>query len=162
MKHFASFFMALVCALFLNSADGAARERKTLMDAGWRFFQGEGEKSFAETSYDDSQWRVVDLPHDWSIEGVPAVDEPSGNDGGYRPTGKGWYRRDLNITAEDMKKLHSLYFEGVYMNAEVFVNGHSLGVHHYGYSSFIHDITPWLHEGQNVVAVSVDNSNQKN
>ena len=162
MKHFASFFMALVCALFLNSADGAARERKTLMDAGWRFFQGEGEKSFAETSYDDSQWRIVDLPHDWSIEGVPSVDEPSGNDGGYRPTGKGWYRRGLTMTAEDLKKLHSLYFEGVYMDAEVFVNGHPLGVHHYGYSSFIHDITPWLHEGQNVVAVSVDNSKQKN
>ena len=162
MKHFASFFVALACALFLSSADGLARERKTLVDAGWRFFQGEGEASFAEASYDDGQWRVVDLPHDWSIEGVPAVDEPSGNDGGYRPTGKGWYRRDLNMTAEDMKNLHSLYLEGVYMNAEVFVNGHSLGVHHYGYSSFIHDITPWLQEGRNVIAVSVDNSNQKN
>lgn len=162
MKHFASLCMLLLCAVCLYSTDASARERKALMDAGWRFYLGEGEACFAETSYDDSGWRVVDLPHDWSIEGVPAVDEPSGNDGGYRPTGKGWYRRDLDMAAEDMEKLHSLYFEGVYMDAEVFVNGHSLGVHHYGYSSFIHDITPWLKEGRNVIAVSVDNSKQKN
>lgn len=137
-------------------------ERKTLVDAGWRFFKGDGEPCFNEASYDDSRWRVVDLPHDWSIEGVPSADEPSGNDGGYRPTGKGWYRKALTMSDADMDRRHSLYFEGVYMDAEVFVNGHSLGVHHYGYSSFIHDITPWLHAGRNVIAVSVDNSKQKN
>lgn len=81
---------------------------------------------FSKPDFDDSQWREVDLPHD--IEGVPPADEPSGNDGGYRPTGKGWYRKTFNMSAEDMSKLHSLYFEGVYMDAEVYVNGSSLGI----------------------------------
>lgn len=162
MKRFHCFSLMLICAVLLSVAEGMAGERKTLMDAGWRFFKGEGESAFSEPSYDDSQWRVVDLPHDWSIEGVPSADEPSGNDGGYRPTGKGWYRKTFEISSEDLTKLHSLYFEGVYMDAEVFVNGHSLGIHHYGYSSFIHDITTWLHAGRNVIAVSVDNSKQKN
>lgn len=155
-------FVIMLCAVLLSSTVASAGERKTLMDAGWRFFKGEGETCFSEPKYDDSQWRIVDLPHDWSIEGVPSIDEPSGNDGGYRPTGKGWYRKTFSLSSDLLEKRHSLYFEGVYMDAEVYVNGHSLGVHHYGYSSFIHDVTPWLQEGENVVAVSVDNSKQKN
>ena len=126
MRHMNFLGIMIALAAFFVVSDGHARERKALMDAGWRFVQQEGDARFCDPEWDDSQWRVVDLPHDWSIEGVPAVDEPSGNDGGYRPTGKGWYRREMNMTAEDMKKLHSLYFEGVYMDAEVFVNGHSL------------------------------------
>ena len=69
MKRFHCFSLMLICAVLLSVAEGMAGERKTLMDAGWRFFKGEGESAFSEPSYDDSQWRVVDLPHDWSIEG---------------------------------------------------------------------------------------------
>jgi beta-galactosidase len=143
--------------------------RKQLIDNDWKFHKGELTAEASENSYDDSEWRIVNLPHDWSIEGAPSADEPSGNDGGYRPTGKGWYRKTIDIaktdavkTGESENKRWFLYFEGVYMDAEVFINGKSLGTHHYGYSSFIHDITNQIKTGQNTIAVSVDNSKQKN
>ena len=59
-----------------------AQERKTLFDFDWKFLQGEGSEECGKADFDDSKWRTVDLPHDWSIEGVPSADEPSGNDGG--------------------------------------------------------------------------------
>lgn len=153
--------LTLLLILF-TIASTNARERKTLLDFGWKFLKGEGSEQCSGTEFDDSKWRTLDLPHDWSIEGAPKVDEPSGNDGGYRPTGKGWYRKTIALSHKDLDKRLSLYFEGVYMNAEVFINGKSLGTHPYGYSSFIHDITPYVKEGENTVAVSVDNSKQKN
>lgn len=104
----------------------------------------------------------MDLPHDWSIEGAVNREAPAGNDGSYYPTGTGWYSKTMFVKPEMAGKRISLYFEGVYMNAEVFVNGQSLGVHPYGYTSFAHDITPCLHEGENRIAVRVDNSQQKN
>ena len=156
--------MTLLMASALATA--GAQTRKTLIDSDWRFSKGELNEGAERADYDDSEWRRVDLPHDWSIEGVPSADEPSGNDGGYRPTGKGWYRKVLDLTKtgdNGGNRRWSLYFEGVYMDAEVFVNGKSLGVHHYGYSSFIHDITDHIiPNGKNTIAVSVDNSKQKN
>lgn len=150
--------------LLLASIQADAQTRKQLFDAGWKFHKGELSEQAGKSDFDDSTWRVVNLPHDWSIEGVPAKNEPSGNDGGYRPTGKGWYRKTFEFSKTDEldKKRFSLYFEGVYMNAEVFVNGKSLGTHHYGYSSFLHDVTDLLKDGKNTIAVSVDNSLQKN
>lgn len=146
-----------------------AQTRNILFDADWKFHKGELTEQAGEADFDDSAWRIVNLPHDWSIEGAPAEDEPSGNDGGYRPTGKGWYRKTFEFAKTDelrkvqkANKRFSLYFEGVYMNAEVYVNGQSLGTHHYGYSSFLHDVTDLLTEGTNTIAVSVDNSLQKN
>ena len=135
--------LVLMLAMFLSVSDSEARERKVLIDEDWCFSKSE----------DFSDFVMVDLPHDWSIEGVPSPDEPSGNDGGYRPTGKGWYRKTVSMAKDDLTKRHSLYFEGVYMNAEVLVNGHSMGIHHYGYSSFIHDVTQWLQEAARVIAV---------
>ncbi len=148
--------------LAVGMASANAQERKTLIDFDWKFLLGEGTTQCSEETFDDSKWRNVDLPHDWSIESEPKADAPSGNDGGYYATGKGWYRKTLNINKETIGKQLSLYFEGVYMDAEVFVNGKSLGVHHYGYSSFSHDITKLVKEGKNTIAVSVDNSKQKN
>ena len=146
-----------------------AQTRKILFDADWKFHKGELTEQAGKADFDDSTWRIVNLPHDWSIEGAPAEDEPSGNDGGYRPTGKGWYRKTFEFAKTDelrkapkASKRFSLYFEGVYMNAEVYVNGQSLGTHHYGYSSFLHDVTDLLKEGTNTITVSIDNSLQKN
>lgn len=152
----------IMLALFAGSFGVNAQERKVLFDAGWRFLQGDAPAESHTVEFDDSNWRTVNLPHDWSIEGVPAKDEPSGSDGGYRPTGKGSYRKTFTVGKEAVGKQFALYFEGVYMNAEVFVNGTSLGVHHYGYSPFYHDITSLVKAGKNTVAVHVDNSRQKN
>jgi len=134
----------------------------TLLDDHWRFTLGDP-KAADETDFDDKAWRNVDLPHDWSIEGSPDRQNPSKGPGGYFPTGIGWYRKTFQAPASWQRKEISIFFEGVYMNAEVFINGHSLGVHPYGYTTFCYDLTPWLHwSAQNVIAVRVDNSRQIN
>ena len=145
-------FMYRVLALFAVClvAVSAMAQRRTLIDNDWEFVR-EGQPQV-----------VVDLPHDWSIQGVPAKDEPAGNDGGYYPTGKGEYRKVLPLKTKDADRCYALYFEGVYMNAEVIVNGTSTGTQHYGYSSFLRDVTDLLREGDNEILVRVDNSQQKN
>lgn len=127
-----------------------AQQRSTLFDDDWEFIK------------DGQEAVVVDLPHDWSILGVPSADEPSGNDGGYYPTGKAQYRKVLHMEQVAHDRRYALYFEGVYMNAELVVNGTSTGIQHYGYSSFLRDITPLLREGDNEIVVNVDNSQQRN
>lgn len=135
--------------------------REANFNEDWKFFLGDT-ASASRLDFDDAAWRVLDLPHDWSIEGAPDIDNPMGNDGGYYPAGTGWYRKTFRFTPDAQRPETLVYFEGVYMNAEVFINGHSLGVRPYGYSSFFHDLTPYLKEGENVLAVRVDNSQQKN
>ncbi len=135
--------------------------REVNFNSNWKFFQGDNEKA-SHPDFDDNEWRTLDLPHDWSIEGRPEATNPSGNDGGYYPTGIGWYRKTFHFTPDAGRPETTIYFEGVYMNAEVFVNGHHLGIRPYGYSSFYFDITPYLKAGRNVVAVRVDNASQKN
>ena len=141
---------------------GKRVNNQTLFDDNWTFALGDYPEA-AAPDFDDKKWRKLDLPHDWSIEGVTAANEPSGNDGGYFPTGIGWYRKSFTLDKADRDKLIGLYFEGVYMNSEVYVNGQLVGKYPYGYSSFHYDITPYINKkGQNTVAVRVDNSGQKN
>jgi beta-galactosidase len=135
--------------------------RERCINEQWKF-QLNDTVAASRPDFDDSQWRTLDLPHDWSIEGVPLADNPAGNDGGYYPTGIGWYRKTFHCDENDLNLLTSIYFEGVYMNAQVFINGYDLGVHPYGYTSFFHNLTPYLKQGKNVLAVRVDNSQQKN
>lgn len=139
----------------------AGNDREQCINEQWKFQLGDTIAA-SRPNFDDSQWRILDLPHDWSIEGVPLADNPAGNDGGYYPAGIGWYRKTFHCNEDDLNLLTSVYFEGVYMNAQVFINGHDLGVHPYGYTSFFHDLTPYLKQGENVLSVRVDNSQQKN
>ena len=113
--------------------------------------------------YDDSAWRMLNVPHDWAIEGDFSASAPSGNSGGALPGGVGWYRKSFEVAAADKGKLFYIDFDGVYMNAKVWINGQLLGQRPYGYSSFRFDLTPHLKFGaRNVVAVRVDNSDQPN
>jgi beta-galactosidase len=133
-----------------------------LFDDHWKFALGDDQTAMAK-DFDDTAWRSVELPHDWSIEGVPEVQNPSKGAGGYFPTGIGWYRKKFPAPLSWKGKEISVLFEGVYMNAEVFINGRSLGMHPYGYSTFNYDITRWMDLGKdNVIAVRVDNSQQIN
>ena len=136
--------------------------RKQLFDYNWKFYLGD--VPAANTNdFDDKSWRSLDLPHDWSIEGTINPNNPTGNDGGYFPAGIGWYRKTFTVPASWKDKCVSIYFEGVYMNSEVFINGKSLGVHPYGFTSFSYNLTPYLKlNGENVLSVRVDNSKQKN
>ncbi|OYX23040.1 MAG: glycoside hydrolase family 2 [Flavobacteriales bacterium 32-35-8] len=143
--------------------------RKVLFDNDWLFYKG-NTLNANEQKYNDSSWRKVDLPHDWSIEHLPNQKKDSvvgpfsrasvgGFATGQTVGGEGWYRKTFTISAENRTQRHELYFEGVYNQAEVWVNGHKVGNNVYGYSSFRFDITPYCNPAgqQNVVAVKVVN-----
>lgn len=137
-------------------------ERKVLMDADWKFYLGDINEA-SSPSYNDNSWRTLTLPHDWSVEQQVDKDAPAGNDGGYYPTGLGWYRKAFTAPVTLKGEKVWLYFEGVYMNSTVYLNGKEIGGHPYGYTSFYCDATDALLPGKrNVIAVRVDNSQQKN
>jgi beta-galactosidase len=141
---------------------GHNKRRRTLFDADWVFYKGDAAGS-EEAEFDDKGWRNLDLPHDWSIEGPFSEDAPCGGRGGYLPGGVGWYRRHFTMPAEDKGKKVIVEFDGVYRQSDVWLNGHHLGFHPYGYTSFHYDLTPYLAFGaENVLAVRVDNSAQPN
>jgi len=132
------------------------RTRESL-DFNWQFYLGDEPKA-NQVSFSDSEWRTLNLPHDWSIEGEYNKSNPAGIAGGFLPTGTGWYRKQLAWDESWQNKQVMLEFDGVYMNSEVWVNGHLLGKRPYGYISFSYDITDHLTKENNVIAVRVDNS----
>jgi len=140
-----------------------AQRQTQSFDHGWRFHLGDvpGAK---EVPFDDTTWRTLDLPHDWSIEGEFSEQNPAGVAGGALPGGVGWYRKTFTVPAADSGKVVFVEFDGVYRNSEVWINGQYLGKRPYGYSSFQYELTPHLHYGaaRNVIAVRVDNSQQPN
>lgn len=138
------------------------RRSRESFDFGWSFLRGDpsGAEQFG---YEDSTWRRLDLPHDWSIEGPYSEAEPASGPGGYLPTGVAWYRRRFAVPASDRGLITVLEFDGVYQNSEVWINGHSLGRRPWGFVPFAYELTPHLRYGEeNVVAVRVDNSLQTN
>ena len=153
-----------VCCMLLgacNSPSSGPRERLSFND-DWRFSLGDDSLA-AQLDYADSGWRVLNLPHDWAIEGDFSKDNPSGTGGGALPGGIGWYRKTFTPKNADKEKHFRIEFDGVYMNSEVFINGTLLGKRPYGYISFSYDLTPYLKWGEkNVIAVRVDNAEQPN
>lgn len=166
-KYICILIYAVVFFIFADSTSGSAQnqsiyERKQLFNDHWKFFPGDTAAARG-ADYNDTHWREVELPHDWSIEGRISPKSPTAGGGGYFPAGIGWYRKTFSIPEAWKTKKVSVYFEGVYMNSEVFVNGKSLGVYPYGYSSFSYDLTPYLmFDRENVIAVRVDNSQHVN
>ena len=153
----------VLCVLVLWVAISiSAQSRKIIsMDANWRFHKGD--VTGAElSSFHDADWRQLNIPHDWSIEGENLRDNPGGGSIGFFPTGIGWYRKTFDVKSFDKKKCYSIEFDGVYMNSTVWINGHELGTWPYGYSSFSYDLTPYLRKSGNVLTVKVDNSQQTN
>jgi len=160
------FCAALPAVGALRTVDVTAQERspreRLSFDYGWKFIVGDPAGAQAP-DFDASGWRNLDLPHDWSIEGRIAPENPMGGSGGYFPAGVGWYRRAFEVPARWSGKRVGVEFDGIYMNASVYINGHELGMHPYGYTSFIHDLTPHLKfGGTNVLAVRVDQSRHGN
>ncbi|WDF54555.1 beta-galactosidase GalB [Mucilaginibacter sp. KACC 22063] len=131
-------------------------------DKGWRFHLGDAPEA-KTAAYADKNWRLLDLPHDWSIEGTFSKDNPAKAEGGALPGGIGWYRKTFTIPAGDKGKLIYIDFDGVYQKSEVWINGHHLGFRPNGYISFRYGLTPYLKiGGSNTIAVKVDNSVQPN
>lgn len=148
-------FFGLACT-YAGSLDGR------LIDDGW-FFRLNPYGNVTEAAFDHSTWQAVDLPHDWSQAFDFTPEAASGNDGGYLPTGRGAYRKVLPPGTFAPGCRHRIYLEGAYMNSTVWVNGDSVGGHPYGYASYFLDITPYVNpDSATVIAISVDNSHQKN
>ena len=154
--------LAAFATIPMTAAPSHTPRQVLAADDGWRFMLGD--PSGAEVpAFADGSWRTVNLPHDWSIESAPAKDNPSASGGGFFTAGVGWYRKTLTALAEWKGKRISVEFDGVYKNATVYLNGHKLGTHPYGYTSFSFDLTPDLDfSAPNVLAVRVDNSEQPN
>jgi beta-galactosidase len=170
-----SVILIVLCGLMMNSCvpdknkkinelvimkDGRS---EILFDAGWRFYKGDTEHA-GEMDFDDSSWRLLDLPHDWSIEDLPGTNSPfdstaiGGIDAGYLVGGTGWYRKTFFASPDIKRKVIHLQFDGIYMNADIWLNGKQLGNHPYGYTSFMVDITGKLLPGKkNTLAVRVRN-----
>ncbi len=149
--------VALCAALFAFSGTADAQVSfgsPSLFNDRWQFSLGDSPDA-AKPGFADAEWRTLDLPHDWSIEGTYSPDLASGT--GYLPGGIGWYRKHFNYdsSAANGKKTY-IYFEGVYNRSDVYLNGHLLGNRPNGYASFMYDLTPYLKDGDNVLSVRVD------
>ena len=141
---------------------GPGRER-TDFTAEWKFALNPG-GDFSAPEADDSDWRVLNLPHDWSIEGEFSEDNPASPGGGALPGGTGWYRKTFSIPESDRGRRIFIDFDGIYQKSSVWLNGRLLGYRPNGYISFRYDLTPHLNYGAetNVLAVRADNSEQPN
>ena len=148
--------------MLMAGAQSLSARGSQLFDKGWLFTLADS-AGMEQVNYVDINWRHLDLPHDWAIEGDFSPANPSGASGGALPGGIGWYRKHFSVNPKEKNKRYVIAFDGVYMNATVYVNGHKLGTRPYGYSSFEYDITPYINKvGDNVVAVRVNNSDQPN
>ncbi len=147
--------------------------KTVLFDDNWKFHRG-GAQRAEQPEFIDADWRMVDLPHDWSIEdlpagqpGLPGTPSPFSRDavsqvsGGFTVGGTAWYRKSFFIADSLRGKCISVRFDGVYMNAACWLNGQYLGDHPYGYTSFYYDISNLIRYGENnVLAVKVRNEGE--
>jgi beta-galactosidase len=164
-------------SLFLSiSCSNSVTQRESAFNTGWKFFRGDVENAQL-AGFDDTAWRTLDLPHDYSIEDLPVrqVGLPEAEDvkqigpfseksaggasTGHVIGGTAWYRKHFTLGKADNGKLVKVLFDGVYMDADVWINGHHLGKHPYGYTAFYYDLTGYLNPAgkENVLAVQVNN-----
>lgn len=128
------------------------------MSDSWRFILRDDSLAYCP-SWQDSGWREISLPHDWAFENGYSEDGVQRDRGGYASGGIGWYRKTFSLSALQYRdKRLFLSFEAIYMNSEVWFNGHYLGKRPYGYISFEYEITSYVKQGLNVISVRVDNS----
>jgi beta-galactosidase len=133
------------------------------LNFGWRFTKGDVAGAH-QSGFDDSGWRTVNIPHDWSIEDLnktsgPLIELAVGRwNVGYIEGGTAWYRKSFDLSSDYKDKIIHLQFDGVYMNADLWINDYHVGSRAYGYSTFWFDITPYIEVGgKNVIAVEVKN-----
>ncbi len=165
---FTVIFIFLICIACQGNAQ--ANRGEVLFDDAWKFYLGD--ISGAENSaYNDKSWKEVDLPHDWSIKNLPGGDSvgqigPFSQEKsqgkratGYVVGGTAWYRKHFTLDKVDKGKIIKILFDGVYMNADFWINGKHLGNHPYGYTPFAYDLTAFLNPSgmDNVIAVQVKN-----
>lgn len=146
-------------SLLIGAWGQAASSARTYVDLNpdWRFAKGDA-ANVMMAAFDDSAWRQLDVPHDWSIEGPFGPEYGSGN--GYAPGGIAWYRKHFTLEAALQGKCIAVEFDGVYDHSQVYINGFIVVGRPFGYGSFQCDLTPFVRfgSGRNVLAVRVDHS----
>lgn len=153
----ASLALLIIAITFPTQRLFAATRVEQSLDANWRFFLGDPAEA-KTASFDDTHWRNLNVPHDWSIEGDYNATNATATYCAYLPSGIGWYRRVIDLPDAWQGQIITLEFEGVYMNSEVWLNGVRVGGRPYGYSTFTCDLTTHLKPGHNLLAVRVDNT----
>jgi beta-galactosidase len=175
MKHVsvqALFFFTCLAFFYQSFAQQPAlikphAERSTiLLDDEWKFYKGNFQMA-SSPNFDDTDWRNVDLPHDWSIEDIAGTsspfnpDAPGQTSSAFTVGGTGWYRKSFVIDSTATGKKIHIQFDGIYMNAEVWLNGTKLGENPYGYTSFWFDVSRVAKFGvKNTLAVKVKNEGE--
>ena len=147
------FMVFLTTVTGVNSQGFGHRE---LLNDNW-YFNLDDVQYGGREYMDCSDWSLINLPHDWSVEQNASPELASCT--GYLPGGIGWYRKEITIPAEEKGNKVFIYFEGVYNNSEVFINGKWLGKRPNGYISFMYELTSYIKWGEkNSIAVRVDHS----
>jgi beta-galactosidase len=157
-------FFSLI--LFVSSVNlfcfaASAQARRTLsFDNDWRFLKSNAANA-SQTDFDDSAWRKLNVPHDWSIEGPFDEKNLTGAGGGYLPSGVSWYRKHFDVSEKDKGRRFFIEFDGVMEKNDVWINGVHLGQRPNGYVSFEYELTEHLNFGKNnVIAVRADTTAQ--
>jgi beta-galactosidase len=162
------FFLTVLSFLLLSCRweEEKTPTRTVSFNANWRFHIGDVSGS-SQPEKNDTGWKIVDIPHDWSIDdfsgkhsGPFSHQSAGGIATGHTVGGVGWYRKTFILPPQDKNKCHTLYFEGAYMETEVWINGKKIGYHPNGYTSFFCDITSYCQSPgkTNTIAVKVTNT----
>ncbi|WP_111708849.1 glycoside hydrolase family 2 TIM barrel-domain containing protein [Lutibacter citreus] len=134
--------------------------KKENFNKNWKF-KLDDKGTYSAFEFDDTNWRELSLPHDWSVEAEFSENNSGRN--AWLPGGIGWYRKSFSLAEIDKNKHIEIQFDGVYRHSQIWVNGEHVGIQYDGYTSFYFDITPFVHfDKENVIAVKVDNSVQPN
>ncbi len=160
-----SLITQLLCLLVLLSCQNnqAVSDSRIPFDFDWKFALDD-HLGAEQPGFDDSEWRLLDVPHDFSIEHPFDSTHATGAGGGYSYSGIGWYRKTFTTEPDFSDKKVWVLFDGVYRNSEVWINGQYLGIRPYGYSSFYYELTPHLNPAgeENLIAVKVNTTEQPN
>lgn len=155
----------LLCLFLACNNSSEEKEGRIVEDFNfdWQFSIGDFPEAI-DSTFNAENWRTLNLPHDWSIEGEFSEDHPAKPEGGALPTGVAWYRKTFKLLTDYKNKSISIEFDGIYRKSEVWINGQYLGIRPNGYISFAYDLSEHLNYGEteNIIAVKVDNSEQPN
>jgi beta-galactosidase len=172
MKKINSILIALLVITSGFAQNSIKAGRNQTFDADWKFKKGHVLAAKA-ASFNDSDWRTLNVPHDWSIEDLTSTPSDSiigpfyknslgKNATGFMVGGTAWYRKSFTLDKSTLGKKVLIQFDGVYMNSDVWINGHHLGNHPNGYTSFVYDLSDHLKPvgAENVIAVEVKNEGE--
>src|SRR5205809_6519560 len=151
------FALLILCLLAISAVAQTSSARITKsFDADWRFLKGNAE-SAQNANFDDSAWRKLNVPHDWSIEGPFDAKNPTGGAGGFLPSGVSWYRKHFTVSDKDKARRFFIEFDGVLRIRDVWINCFHPGQPPLGSVSIEYDRTDHMNFGKdNVLAVRVD------